>query len=71
MAENDGNEPWMSVEDAARHLGVQRDTIYKWIIRRRLPAHKAGRLWKFRRGELDSWVLGNGTSIQEVAESRR
>lgn len=53
----DEKEPWISVEEAAMHLGVQRDTIYKWITRRDLPAHKAGRLWKFRRSELDAWVM--------------
>jgi len=57
-------EPWMSVADAARHLGVRPDTIYKWITRRALPAHKAGRLWKFRREELDNWVLRNGSETQ-------
>jgi len=54
----------MSVADAARHLGVRPDTIYKWITRRALPAHKAGRLWKFRREELDNWVLRNGSETQ-------
>jgi excisionase family DNA binding protein len=48
---------WLSVEEIAAHLGVKRDTIYKWIERSRLPAHKAGRLWKFRRVEVDDWVL--------------
>jgi excisionase family DNA binding protein len=47
---------WMSVEEIAAHLGVKRDTVYKWINRKRLPAHKVGRLWKFRRHEVDEWV---------------
>jgi len=47
---------WLSVEDIAAHLGVKRDTIYKWLTRYRLPAHKAGRLWKFRKDEVDNWV---------------
>ncbi|MGO9245171.1 MAG: excisionase family DNA-binding protein [Verrucomicrobiia bacterium] len=32
------------------------DTIYKWIERKRLPAHKVGRLWKFKATEVDEWV---------------
>jgi excisionase family DNA binding protein len=48
---------WLSVEEIAAHLGVKRDTIYKWVERSRLPAHKAGRLWKFRRTEVDDWVF--------------
>ena len=37
-------ERWMSVEEIAAHLGVNRDTIYKWIERKQMPAHKLGKL---------------------------
>jgi len=47
---------WLSVDELAAYLGIKRDTVYKWIIRRKMPAHKVGRLWKFRREEVDAWV---------------
>ena len=47
---------WLSVEEIAAYLGVKRDTVYKWIERKAMPAHKVGRLWKFRRHEVDEWV---------------
>lgn len=47
---------WLSVEELAGYLGIKRDTIYKWITRRGMPAHKVGRLWKFKREEVDTWV---------------
>jgi excisionase family DNA binding protein len=47
---------WLSVDEIAAHLGISRDTVYKWIKRRDLPAHKTGRLWKFRIDEVDAWV---------------
>lgn len=50
------DERWLSVDDLAAYLGIKRDTVYKWIIRRGMPAHKVGRLWKFRREEVDAWV---------------
>jgi excisionase family DNA binding protein len=53
-------EPWTSVEAVARHLGVARDSIYRWIERRSLPAHKIGRLWKFKISEVDEWVRAGG-----------
>ncbi len=43
-------ERWLSVE------GVNPDTIYKWAQRKKLPAHKVGRLWKFLASEVDQWV---------------
>ncbi len=50
------NEPWVSLDDTAQHLGVSRDTIYRWIDDRSMPAHKVGRLWKFKISEVDEWV---------------
>ena len=47
---------WLSVEEIAAYLGIKRDTVYKWIIRRDLPAHKIGRLWKFQIEEVDAWI---------------
>lgn len=54
-------EPWTSVDDIAKHLGVAKDSIYRWIERRHLPAHKIGRLWKFKISEVDEWVRGGGS----------
>lgn len=48
------SERWLSVEEIAGHLGVKRDPIYKWIGRKKLSAHKVGRLWKLRRDEVDA-----------------
>jgi excisionase family DNA binding protein len=50
------NERWLSVEEIAAHLGVNPDTVYKWIERKKMPAHKAGRLWKFQATEVDAWI---------------
>ena len=49
-------ERWLSVDEIAAHLGVNPDTIYKWITRKSMPAHKVGRLWKFLASEVDEWV---------------
>lgn len=56
------NEPWVSVDDLAKHLGVAKDSIYRWIDHRGLPAHKIGRLWKFKLSEVDDWVRAGGAS---------
>lgn len=50
------NEPWVSLDEVARHLGISRDTVYRWIENRGMPAHKVGRLWKFQVSEVDLWV---------------
>ena len=58
----------MSVEEIAAHLGVKRDTVYKWINRKRLPAHKVGRLWKFRRQEVDDWVTSGRSGTLDPSQ---
>jgi excisionase family DNA binding protein len=55
-------ERWSSVDEVCEHLGVTRDTIYRWIAERRMPAHRVGRLWKFKLSEVDRWVRGGRES---------
>jgi len=50
------DESWVSLDEIASHLGVSRDTVYRWIEQRSMPAHKVGRLWKFKKSKVDSWV---------------
>ena len=50
------DDRWLSVTDIADYLGVKKDTVYKWLSKRTIPAHKVGRLWKFKRDEVDGWV---------------
>jgi excisionase family DNA binding protein len=49
-------QSWVSVDDVAKHLGVVKESVYRWIENRGLPARRVGRLWKFRLSEVDAWV---------------
>ena len=40
---------WLSLVEIAAYLGVKPDTIYKWLDRKKMPAHKVGKLWRFRK----------------------
>jgi excisionase family DNA binding protein len=60
-------EPWASVEDVAKHLGIARDTVYRWIESKALPAHRIGRLWKFKLSEVDEWVR-SGSATDDDGE---
>ena len=55
---NTMEDRWISIEDAATYLDVNKDTIRNWIKRddSEIPAHKIGKQWKFKRSELDAWV---------------
>jgi len=64
-------EPWASVDDVAKHLGVAKDSVYRWIDTRRLPAHRIGRLWKFKLSEVDKWVRTGGADAVKPVRGRR
>ena len=53
-------ERWVGVEDVATHLGVAKDSVYRWIEQRELPAHRVGRLFRFKLSEIDEWVKSGG-----------
>jgi len=55
-------DKWLSVEEIAEYLGINRDTVYKWIERKEMPAHKLGRLWKFRKEEVNAWIQSGKAS---------
>jgi excisionase family DNA binding protein len=57
---------WLSVDDIAEYLGVKRDTIYKWIAEREMPAHKVGRFWKFKKDQVDVWVEAGGSATETI-----
>lgn len=57
---HDKEDRWLSVEDICKHLGVSKDTVYKWIDQSGMPAHRLGRLWKFKKEEVDAWVRTGG-----------
>jgi excisionase family DNA binding protein len=55
-------EPWVSVDDVASHVGVTKDSVYRWIDAKGLPAHRVGKLWKFKLSEVDEWVRRDGAN---------
>ena len=53
---------WLSISEICKHLGVSNDTVYKWIDKGGMPAHRMGRLWKFKKNEVDEWVKAGGAT---------
>lgn len=59
-------EPWVSVDEVAKHLGIAKDTVYRWIESKSLPAHRVGRLWKFKLSQVDAWIEAGGAAVEEA-----
>ena len=56
---------YISLEEAANYLNIKPVTLRKWIKQNKdLPAHQIGRLWKFKRSELDEWVQRRKSAME-------
>lgn len=44
-------------------MGVSKETIRNWIKKTDIPAHKIGKLWKFKQSELDAWIKSGRSAI--------
>ncbi len=60
------DDRWIGIEEAANYLGVNKDTIRNWIKKDTgIPAHRIGKLWKFKKSELDIWVKSGQSAIEQ------
>ena len=55
----------MRIDQAARYLCIAKPTLYHWVSDRKIPFVKIGRLVRFRRRDLDRFVLQNLRGRQE------
>ena len=55
-------EKWASMDELLDYLDVSRESVLRWINHRGMPAHKVGRLWKFKFSEVDEWIRLGGAA---------
>ncbi len=65
-ADTTTTEPWVSVEQVAQHLGVAKDTVYRWREHRGLPAHRVGRLWTFKLSDTRATSSGLAADVGQA-----
>ncbi len=46
----------LDMKEASSYLGVSATTLYTWVIQKKIPFVKVGRLNKFRKKDLDQWL---------------
>lgn len=50
---------WLNTEEAAKYLGISSSNLYSLAQQGRIPGNRLGKMWRFDRNELDSWVRAN------------
>lgn len=61
--ENALYEKWIGLEETAEYLGIKSVTLRKWIKEKKIPCHKIGKLWKFKKAEIDEWVQSGRSAL--------
>jgi excisionase family DNA binding protein len=60
-------EPWLSVEEVSEHLKISKESVYRWLEKGKIPAHRLGKQWRFKASEVDEWVKsGSAADGREV-----
>ena len=63
MMEKQLEDGWIGIDAVAKYLDVNKDTVRNWIKKTDIPAHKIGKLWKFKKSELDAWIKSGHSAI--------
>ena len=46
----------MNVDELADYLGLQKQTIYNWLHKKKISGIKIGKVWRFDRKYTDEWL---------------
>lgn len=46
----------LTLDQVAKLLRLHRSTVYRMVKRGEIPAVKIGRVWRFSKGALDTWL---------------
>jgi len=49
-------EEYLNAKQVAKYLQVKPLTVYQWARTNKIPAVKIGRIWRFKRNVIDSFL---------------
>jgi excisionase family DNA binding protein len=52
----------LNIDDLARHLEIDKDTVVDWADSGKIPAFKEGDEWRFERKRIDDWIASGRVS---------
>jgi excisionase family DNA binding protein len=50
------SQPFLTPQEVSELLQVSVYTVRRWIKQGELPAYKVGRLWRIKKGDLNTWL---------------
>ena len=64
------NESLWNADDVGKYLNISRDTVYRWINKKQMPATRIGKKWLFRKNEIDVWLNNMDRLQKETVEAK-
>lgn len=61
----------MTIEEAAEYLNLSKETLYKKVRRREIPAIKIGRLWRFQKELIEKWIEEKTKAFPEKPKKKK
>ena len=58
-------DEWLSVDEIAKNLKMDVETVRNWIRRKQLKAYRFGRDYRIRREDFDAFVRERATTSNE------
>ena len=52
-------DKFLTVQQTAFYLQINRFTLYRLIKERKIPAYKIGGQWRIKKSEMESWLTMN------------
>lgn len=78
VAMNDNYNEILTIVDLAGYLRIPKSTLYRLAQEGKVPGHKVGRHWRFRKEAIDRWLdvantaelasLGNHVRIGKTSQ---
>ncbi|WP_413162350.1 methylation-associated defense system helix-turn-helix domain-containing protein MAD1 [Aeromonas salmonicida] len=57
MTANNREDEILTIKQVAEYLKVTERTIYRHAAGKKIPAFKVGGTWRFRKSDIDAWIL--------------
>lgn len=58
-------DKWLTLEQIADYLQMSTSSIYKKVQANKIPAYKVGRQWRFKKEEIDRWIMTKKSTLLE------
>jgi excisionase family DNA binding protein len=71
MRVKSSEERGFDIKDVAKHLGVNRNSVCRWIDEKDFPAYRVGQLFRLTISEVAAWVMKGGGDGGEARRTEK